>query len=169
MPHIKIQHYTVQHFNASFLRLMHYFKTASSELLESGQKHKLLNHPTPTKEERNKYITNRSENEIVCCLKNAKDFKNQGFAPTVLLFVGGLSTVRSLWHNDFRPSTKVFQYIVKPTWTSYHKLYEIHPSIIIITTYPIQGHSRAGAYPSWHWAKGRVPLDKSPVHRTADI
>lgn len=118
--------------------------------------HKLLIHPTPTKEDGNKYIINRLENKIVCCLKNAKDFKTQGFAPAVLHFVWGLSTVRSSWHNDFHHSTKVFQYIVKPTWSSHHRLYKIHPSIIIITAYPIQGHRRAGAYPSWHWAKGRA-------------
>lgn len=52
---------------------MHYFKTAFSELLVSGQKRKLLNPSTPTTGERNKYITNRPENKIVYCLKNVKD------------------------------------------------------------------------------------------------
>lgn len=52
---------------------MQCFKTACSELLVSGGKHKLLNPSALTTGERNKYITNRPENKIVYCLKNVKD------------------------------------------------------------------------------------------------
>lgn len=56
---------------------MHYFRTAFSELLVSGEKDKLLNPSTPTTGERNKYITYRPENKIVYCLKNMKDLDSR--------------------------------------------------------------------------------------------
>lgn len=42
----------------------------------------------------------------------------------------------------------------------------IHPSILL-TTCSCKDHGGAGAYPSSHQVKGRVPLDRSQVHRRA--